>query len=67
MITIKSAREVETMMAAGRILAETMQLVEAHTRPGTTTEELDRLATGCRRPDHDGGRRRAAHRARGGL
>ena len=44
MITIKSAREVETMMAAGRILAETLQLVEAHTRPGTTTEELDRLA-----------------------
>ena len=44
MITIKSAREVETMMAAGRILAETLHLVEAHTRPGTTTEDLDRLA-----------------------
>lgn len=44
MITIKSAREVETMAAAGRILAETLQLVEVHTRPGTTTEDLDRLA-----------------------
>ena len=44
MITIKSTREVETMAEAGRILGETLQLVEAHTKPGVTTEDLDRLA-----------------------
>ncbi len=44
MRTIKSSREVETMAEAGRILGETLQLVEAHTRPGVTTGDLDRLA-----------------------
>ena len=41
MITIKSSREVEIMATAGRILAETLQLIESHVRPGVTTEELD--------------------------
>ncbi len=44
MITIKSAREVETMAAAGRILADTLALIESHVQPGHTTEDLDRLA-----------------------
>lgn len=44
MITIKSPREVDTMAAAGRIVAETLQLVASHARPGVTTGELDTLA-----------------------
>lgn len=44
MITIKSAREIETMAAAGRILADTLALIESHVQPGHTTEDLDRLA-----------------------
>ena len=44
MITIKSAREIETMAAAGRIVAETLALVRAHARAGVSTADLDRLA-----------------------
>lgn len=44
MITIKSAREIETMAAAGRIVAQTLALVGNQLRPDITTEELDRLA-----------------------
>ncbi len=44
MITIKSPREIETMAAAGRIVAETLALVGRHVAPGVTTAELDRLA-----------------------
>ena len=44
MITIKSPREIETMAAAGRIVAGTLALVERHVRPGTSTDALDRLA-----------------------
>jgi len=44
MITIKSAREIETMAAAGRIVAQTLALVGTHIRPDITTEDLDRLA-----------------------
>jgi methionyl aminopeptidase len=44
MITIKSPREIETMAAAGRIVAETLALVERHVRPGISTEALDHLA-----------------------
>jgi methionyl aminopeptidase len=43
-ITIKSPREVDVMAAAGGIVAETLQLVARHTRPGISTEELDDLA-----------------------
>jgi methionyl aminopeptidase len=46
MITIKSAREIETMAAAGRIVAETLALVARTVRPGISTEELDRIAEG---------------------
>jgi methionyl aminopeptidase len=41
MITIKSAREIETMAAAGQIVAETLQLVASEAAPGVTTEDLD--------------------------
>ncbi|OLC08280.1 MAG: type I methionyl aminopeptidase [Gemmatimonadetes bacterium 13_1_40CM_70_11] len=44
MITIKSPREIETMAAAGRIVAATLALVARHVAPGVSTERLDRLA-----------------------
>ena len=44
MITIKSPREIDTMAAAGRIVAETLALVARHTKPGVATAELDRIA-----------------------
>src|SRR5437899_6460157 len=44
MITIKSPREIETMAAAGRIVAETLALVARHVHPGVSTEQLDRVA-----------------------
>jgi methionyl aminopeptidase len=44
MITIKSPREIETMAAAGRIVAETLALVQRSVRPDLTTADLDRLA-----------------------
>ncbi|MGH7675019.1 MAG: type I methionyl aminopeptidase [Gemmatimonadales bacterium] len=44
MITIKSAREIETMAAGGRIVAQTLARVGRAVRPGVSTEELDRLA-----------------------
>ncbi len=43
-VTIKSAREIETMAAAGRIVAGTLALVRRHVRPGVATAELDRIA-----------------------
>jgi len=43
-ITIKSAREIETMHEAGRILAETLALLARNVREGVSTAELDRLA-----------------------
>ena len=44
MIIVKSAREIETMAAAGRIVAETLALVQRHVAPGVSTETLDHLA-----------------------
>ena len=44
MITIKSPREVETMAAAGRIVAETLAVVAREVRPGVSTAALDRIA-----------------------
>jgi len=44
MITLKSPREIETMAAAGRIVAETLALMERSARPGVSTKELDRQA-----------------------
>ncbi|HJQ66398.1 MAG TPA: type I methionyl aminopeptidase [Gemmatimonadales bacterium] len=44
MITIKSAREIETMAAAGRIVADTLALMGRTIRSGISTKELDRVA-----------------------
>jgi methionyl aminopeptidase len=44
MMTIKSSREVETMAAAGHLVAETLALVARHLEPGVSTAELDRIA-----------------------
>lgn len=44
MIQIKSAREIELMRQAGRILEETRQLVSKQVKPGVTTYQLDQLA-----------------------
>ena len=41
MITIKSAREIDTMARAGRILHDTLRLMREIIRPGMTTEDLD--------------------------
>jgi methionyl aminopeptidase len=40
----KSAEEIAKMARAGRILAATLDLVEANIRPGVSTGELDKLA-----------------------
>ena len=44
MITLKSLREIETMAAAGRIVAETLALMGRTVRAGISTKELDRRA-----------------------
>lgn len=44
MITIKSRREVDTMAAAGNILAETLARVVDRIEPGVSTEDLNALA-----------------------
>ena len=43
MIELKSAREIEKMREAGRIVALAHQEVRKLVRPGVTTEELDQL------------------------
>jgi methionyl aminopeptidase len=53
MITIKSAREIETMAQAGRIVGETLRLMREMVRPGLTTEDLDAAAETFIR-SHDG-------------
>jgi methionyl aminopeptidase len=40
----KSEREIETMARAGRVVADTLALMQESIRPGVTTAELDRLA-----------------------
>jgi len=44
MIIRKSQTEIETMARAGRVVAETLALVEEHIQPGITTAELDAIA-----------------------
>ena len=44
MVTRKSAREIEQMRRAGRVVAEVLALVEEDLRPGVTTAHLDRIA-----------------------
>ena len=44
MVTLKSAREIETMARAGRVVAGTLRLARERIQPGMTTEQLDQLA-----------------------
>ncbi|SET56890.1 methionine aminopeptidase, type I [Natronincola peptidivorans] len=44
MIYIKSGQEIEIMRQAGKIVAETHELLKEAIRPGITTKELDKLA-----------------------
>jgi methionyl aminopeptidase len=44
MITLKSPREIDTMAAAGKIVADTLALMERSARPGVSTKELDQQA-----------------------
>lgn len=44
MIIIKNNKEIDLMRKAGKIVAETLLLVEEKVRPGITTAELDRIA-----------------------
>ena len=44
MIIVKSPREIETMAAAGKVVAETLALMGKTVRPGISTKELDREA-----------------------
>ncbi len=41
---IKSAREIELMRSAGKIVAETLEKMEEVIKPGITTKELNRIA-----------------------
>jgi len=43
-ITLRSPRELEAMRAAGRIVNEVLDTLEANLRPGITTKELDEIA-----------------------
>jgi methionyl aminopeptidase len=43
-ITKKSAREIDKMRAAGRIVAEVLALIESELKPGVSTGHLDALA-----------------------
>lgn len=50
MITIKSARDLEKMREAGRIVAEILGRLREEIRPGQTTRILDQMAEGeCRK------------------
>lgn len=53
MITLKSARELEVMRRAGRILHDTLALMREILEPGMSTEDLDREAERFIR-SHDG-------------
>jgi methionyl aminopeptidase len=44
MIIRKSPQEIETMARAGRIVADTLALLEEHIQPGAATAELDAIA-----------------------
>ena len=43
MIQLKSQREIEIMARGGKILAETVKLMERSVQPGMTTADLDAI------------------------
>lgn len=42
-VTIKTPEEIEKMRVAGRLAAQTLNMIGPHVKPGVTTEELDRI------------------------
>ncbi|ABS41518.1 type I methionyl aminopeptidase [Clostridium botulinum] len=44
MITIKTDSEIEYMVKAGKVVAEALDTLEKHVKPGISTGELDRIA-----------------------
>jgi methionyl aminopeptidase len=44
MILIKSKKEIDFIKESCKIVAETLQLMKVHVRPGITTEEIDQIA-----------------------
>ncbi|MGB9591979.1 MAG: M24 family metallopeptidase, partial [Candidatus Kryptoniota bacterium] len=44
MIKVKTAREIELMREAGRVVAGIFDAVKPYIKPGTTTKELDQIA-----------------------
>lgn len=44
MIISKSEREIATMREAGKLVAQTLQMLRGHVNPGITTQELDHMA-----------------------
>lgn len=44
MIVLKSQQEIAYMREAGRIVAETLELIRQAVKPDVTTQELDRIA-----------------------
>ena len=42
-ISIKTPEEIDKMRIAGRIAADTLEMITPHVRPGISTEELDRI------------------------
>jgi methionyl aminopeptidase len=52
-IQLKSQREIEIMARGGKILADTVKLMERSVQPGMTTADLDRIAEDFIR-SHDG-------------
>ena len=44
MILIKSKKEIDFIRESNKIVAETLQLVKHHTKPGVSTLELDKIA-----------------------
>ena len=42
-VTIKTPEQIEKMRIAGRMVAEVLQMIGEHVRPGVTTEELDAI------------------------
>jgi methionyl aminopeptidase len=44
MVELKSKREIELMREAGRLVAETLELLKKEVKPGIKTKELDKMA-----------------------
>src|SRR5436189_5192475 len=43
-VTLKSRQEIAQLREAGRIVAETYEILRPYVKPGTTTAELDQIA-----------------------